>query len=291
MAKLSRYRKKDRVLKGGSMMKAAISCFVCAGDVQSIHSETTYDEVRCDDCGVTYVAPPPPPTVVIEAFGADPIIHFSHGREEVLAKFLRCAETLSHERKRGLLDVGCGAGTFLNVARRSGWTVSGVDINPVAIRVAKEHFDLQVTPGTIFDVVGLFDLITFMQAVEYMPGDHAQVFATARRLLSTDGLLGVETPNLDFHQMLLRFKSARSQDKALRIAPQCGSRLTPRAIRQLLKQVGFRNVWIFPGVPRKTEGVIGRLARNILYWIANVLFVLSRKKHVLSPTMFVFAQR
>jgi len=35
-----------------------------------------------------------------------------------------------------LLDVGCGLGTFLGVARDDGWRVAGLDISPFAAKTA-----------------------------------------------------------------------------------------------------------------------------------------------------------
>ena len=176
-------------------------CFACGGPLKTIHSEDHYEVVCCSDCGLTHVMPLPTTESAVELYEDDPVIHFSHGRECVLAAFLRQAEAILGGPGR-LLDIGCGAGTFLDFARRNGWQVSGVDINAAAIRSARENFQLDIRRGTIRDVSGSFDLITFMQAIEYMSDSHEDMFARTAHLLTEDGLLGVETPNMNFRVTL-----------------------------------------------------------------------------------------
>ena len=46
-----------------------------------------------------------------------------------------------------LLDVGCGNGYFLAFMRRMGWNVSGVEIDPGAVRIAREVLKFLFSKG------------------------------------------------------------------------------------------------------------------------------------------------
>jgi SAM-dependent methyltransferase len=46
---------------------------------------------------------------------------------------------LGGERKGRLLDVGCGSGRLLELLRRAGWDVAGVEPDPRAAAVARER--------------------------------------------------------------------------------------------------------------------------------------------------------
>ncbi len=56
---------------------------------------------------------------------------------------------LAASRRGKLIDIGCGNGAFLARMRELGWTVAGVEPDPEAVRVAREHFGLSVFQGTL----------------------------------------------------------------------------------------------------------------------------------------------
>lgn len=96
-----------------------------------------------------------------------------------------------------LLDIGCGTGLFLAVARRRGWEPYGVDDCDVATRHARDHFGLDVWDGQFTDVAarGLrFDAITMWDIIEHSRAPISLLDA-ARTVLSPDGVIGVSTPN------------------------------------------------------------------------------------------------
>jgi len=96
-----------------------------------------------------------------------------------------------------LLDVGCGTGLFLAVARRRGWTPFGIDDCAEATRHAREHFGLAVTNGDFEDFARdarRFDVITMWDIIEHArrPVD---LLAAACRCLEPHGVVGLSTPN------------------------------------------------------------------------------------------------
>lgn len=113
-----------------------------------------------------------------------------------------------------LLDVGCGVGHFLAVARKRGWSVQGLDISPQARRAATNIYGLDVQVGTLEDRLRMngklkllkdsFDVVTLWDVLEHIrrPLDG---LASANRLLRMGGILAIKTPNEEslFKQLAL----------------------------------------------------------------------------------------
>lgn len=97
-----------------------------------------------------------------------------------------------------LLDVGCGDGSFIVLARTCGWDVVGLDPDPKAVSNAAKQ-GLTVYEGGIeyFDgQANLFDVITLNHVIEHV-FDPVKVLETCRILLKPGGQLWLETPNID----------------------------------------------------------------------------------------------
>lgn len=96
---------------------------------------------------------------------------------------------------RRLLDVGCGPGFFLDVARASGFTVQGVELSPFAAHHAQEHLGLLVAqgdfPGTPLPAAG-FDVVTLWDVIEHLADAHAMM-AEIARVLAPGGSLVFST--------------------------------------------------------------------------------------------------
>ncbi len=104
-----------------------------------------------------------------------------------------------HAAQRGrLLDVGCGSGAFLLQMRHLGWQVSGVEPDAAAVRIAREHYGLDVTHGTLEEAAfpaRQFDAITMNHVVEHLP-DPIGTLRECVRLLTSTGCLTITTPNV-----------------------------------------------------------------------------------------------
>lgn len=97
-----------------------------------------------------------------------------------------------------LLDVGCGNGAFLEIARQAGWQAQGVDPDPAAAAIARSRgFDVRVGGIEVLEEqAGTFDMVTLCHVIEHVPNPPA-VLASAHSLLKPGGRLWIETPNLD----------------------------------------------------------------------------------------------
>ena len=105
-----------------------------------------------------------------------------------------------HAAQRGrLLDVGCGSGAFLRHMQNLGWQACGLEPDDAAARVAREHYGLDVTCGTLeaaaFPARG-FDAITLNHVVEHLP-DPIATLRECGRVLKPTGRLTITTPNVE----------------------------------------------------------------------------------------------
>lgn len=97
-----------------------------------------------------------------------------------------------------LLDVGCGNGSFLELARTCGWDVVGLDPDSMAAANAAKQ-GLTVHEGGIEYFAGktaLFDVITMNHVIEHVH-DPVKVLEACQALLKPGGQLWLDTPNID----------------------------------------------------------------------------------------------
>ena len=105
---------------------------------------------------------------------------------------------LGGSRPGALLDVGCGDGTFLARMRRRGWTVTGLDFDPIAAKAARDRHGLEVHVGTIEEAFAgrkaLYDVVTASHVIEHVP-EPIRFLEQCRSLLRPGGRLVLKTPN------------------------------------------------------------------------------------------------
>jgi len=101
-------------------------------------------------------------------------------------------------RRCRLLDVGCGSGEFLEFAGNAGWSVVGVDLDPLAAIVANRRgLDvIQASTGMLPFADQSFEAVTLGHVVEHVH-DPTRVLRECFRVLVPGGRLWLETPNIE----------------------------------------------------------------------------------------------
>lgn len=96
-----------------------------------------------------------------------------------------------------LLDVGCGNGAFLRLAREMGWDAAGLDFDPEAVGQARKAGFAAILGGVdaLADQSECYDVITLSHVIEHV-GDPNATLGRLYRLLKPGGVLWLETPNL-----------------------------------------------------------------------------------------------
>lgn len=103
-------------------------------------------------------------------------------------------------KKGSLLEIGCGFGRILYLARNEGWTVSGLELSPFLATSIYNAVGIQVTIANFLEDESfkdrLFDLVVLRHVLEHLP-DSIAAMNKINALLRTGGAALLEFPNID----------------------------------------------------------------------------------------------
>jgi len=163
-----------------------------------------------------------------------------------------------HARLAGAraLDVGCGGGLFSEALSRNGARVTGIDLAPGMVEVARLHaaeqsldIDYQVAAAETL-AAGLsssFDVITCMEMLEHVPQPQ-QMLATLAALVRPGGSVFVSTLNRNLKAFLLAIVGAEYVLKLLpRGTHEYGRLIRPSELSRWARAAGL--------VPRAIAGI------------------------------------
>ena len=140
-----------------------------------------------------------------------------------------------HGRGR-LLDFGCGGGSFLRRMADRGWTVTGLDVSPVAVQTVRDELGLNAVSGTLPHPElrpCTFDVITMWHVLEHVH----EPLATLREaydLLVPGGKLIVAVPNSESWPAKWFGPSWFGLD-----VPRHLTHFTPRTLKEIVATAGF----------------------------------------------------
>lgn len=113
----------------------------------------------------------------------------------------------SHARPPGkMLDLGCGDGTVLWLARKDGWDVKGVELFPEQTSLVREKLGLEVETSDImsYDVRrAWYDVVVLTHVLEHLP-DPLAALRKIHDALKPGGAGVLEFPNIDAVDARLR---------------------------------------------------------------------------------------
>lgn len=152
-----------------------------------------------------------------------------------------------------VLDVGCGDGAFLALARDCGWEVLGLEFDPQAVRAARQR-GVSVVEGQIDQLShqsAVFDIITLAHVVEHVH-QPVQLLRACHRLLKPGGSLWLETPNAAAPGLRLFGPHWRGLE-----APRHLVLFTQSALQRALLNAGF-DTWHSPPTPSVSRWMFQR---------------------------------
>ena len=212
--------------------------------VDDVRYEVTGQEtvVECRKCGLVYVSPRIAASARLSTYSLqDEMEYFRRTRErrELAYKdlVLRLPEWLGRD-VHTLLDIGCGDGALLEVARQARIEGVGTEISEglrrdVQSRIGKDAIvcaDLTRLPAHQYDVV------TLINVLEHLPNPY-EILQSASRLLTPGGILLVHVPNLGGLPARLRGASWRHIEPLTHL-----TYFTARTLKALVARAGLKPV-------------------------------------------------
>jgi 2-polyprenyl-3-methyl-5-hydroxy-6-metoxy-1,4-benzoquinol methylase len=263
--------------------------------------------VRCKRCGLAYVNPRPTLEREREFYNHE---YFKPEEERLwrehrlplLEKVLSRIESIIPRGR--LLDVGCGKGYFLGVARKRGWQAVGVEVSSTAVQFARDTLHLEVYSAELKEA-GLeanpFDVVTAWNVLDQIH-DPLENLREIYKTMRKGGLIALRVSNLHFHLYLhhvfnLINLSVHSKIKAPTVFHLY--MFSPDTLRRFLREAGFvdiriENSILDPQVPDLVSlvGEVGEVVvRNTAYFWAQTLYYLSMGSLLVSPSLLAFARK
>ncbi|MDJ0847468.1 MAG: class I SAM-dependent methyltransferase [Kiloniellales bacterium] len=190
------------------------SCPICgSADPRVRYRLSEFRILDCRSCTQTYLRPLPSPeniqalfaelytgghTSLAELEGYYDFCYRDEPDNPLVRRYELWLDAVERQRPPGrLLDVGCGTGLFMAVAKRRGWEPFGVDASEEATEHARNELGLDVWIGEFSDFPpgqDGFDAITGWDIIEHAR-DPVGLLRTARRCLAPGGVVALSTPN------------------------------------------------------------------------------------------------
>ena len=193
----------------------------------------------CNDCGMTF-SQSNPSLEELENY------YKGYSRNDYLSpitikRYNEILDQFESVRKTNkMLDVGCGIGYFLEVAKMRGWEVHGTEYTDEAIRICESK-------GILMKKGGLdsaqyekesFDVITSFEVIEHINNPNQEI-NHMHALLRSGGLFYLTTPN--FNSLLRYYLGPKYNVIGW---PEHLSYYTPSTINKLMKKHQFKKVFI-----------------------------------------------
>jgi 2-polyprenyl-3-methyl-5-hydroxy-6-metoxy-1,4-benzoquinol methylase len=213
--------------------------------VMSADSRLAFDKMLiCNDCGTLFPDRVPP----IEALGD---FYTSHYGDAVSVS--KMAKKLALEKRRiflmkwlttgrRFLDVGCNIGCAVEAARWNGFTATGIELNPEAVKVARQNFpDNTFLQSTVDELTATqtFDMVYCTEVVEHVPDTDRFIESLARALIP-GGILFLSTPDAGHFSVRRRLFTWEAVKP-----PEHLTLFTKTGLKHALKPY-FKTAWFFP---------------------------------------------
>lgn len=235
--------------------ETTIKCCVCgvlgakhwrrAGD-HLLGGPRCFNAVKCIRCGTVRLDPRPSEDAMGKHYAPNTYARAEcdSGSSGLAVRLQYVADNLATRMEKAygeanrcsFLDVGCGDGRVMAAMSRSGWSVTGVETDAVAAKIAAERTGANVHLGSIHTLeaeADTYDLIAFVHCLEHVV-DPRKDLQRAVQLLRPGGTIYVVIPNVDCAEADFFGSCWYALD-----LPRHYWGFTPRSLQRILEETGF----------------------------------------------------
>jgi ubiquinone/menaquinone biosynthesis C-methylase UbiE len=203
-----------------------------------------------------------------------------------------------------LIDIGCGMGFFIDLAKSHGWEVKGVEISDYAVGYAREKLQLDVIKSSLQEAhfeTEYFDVATMWNVLDQLY-DPKTNLKELNRILKKGGYVFARVSNLQFHLNLLGlYKRIRFLFKKIVVSPLVFHLYSfdKNSIIKLLESAGFSNVVVRMESLSTNNPILLKMfgdkgevvVRMVTCAVVKIIYFLSFGRIIVSPSIFVIARK
>ena len=184
-------------------------CPICESRrLQHVFISHGYQVCRCQDCSFMFLKQQPSDEVLEEIYNEEYFLGAQTPEGEKAVSDMKRATAKLYLNQlveycgstRGkLLEIGCGSGDFLTLAKETGFDVTGIEISRHAVDTANRQLgDEHVRCGTLETVLPgeQFDYCTLFDTIEHTRNP-LRLLRKIHETLKPGGILFLSTPSLD----------------------------------------------------------------------------------------------
>jgi 2-polyprenyl-3-methyl-5-hydroxy-6-metoxy-1,4-benzoquinol methylase len=233
----------------------------------------------------------------------DPFEKVALSKKKFFAKTLDIIDLPKNDKM--ILDIGCGYGHFLELAKERGWKIHGIEIvedvvqflnrkhgNPAAffLSLRESNFD-----NLFFDVITLWDVLVIVD-------NPYEVLKECHRILKEGGKIGIRVRNVSF-QMFAYFCYSIIKKMAIKLGFKNPSVFhkycfSSDSIYQLLSRLDYKNIQITnspltSGDPYSHSkiGFLVDIGKVLICFISKHVFWLTKGKLLIGPSILIWAEK
>ena len=217
-----------------------MSCPVCTKESFSLLlKKGDLTLIKCLSCGLVQV------DNLLATFDIEHYNYYQDrvdfGKEEIYnpitaKRYIELLNRLECYRKNNaLLDIGCGEGHFLYMAKKMNWQAKGIDKAPYAVEICKK-FNINAERSDLLSLDlenDYYDVITMFEVLEHLTHPE-EYLLKVRDILRKGGIFIITTPNFNCLTRLLLQKRWSCINKEHLFY------FTPKTINLLLEKCNFR---------------------------------------------------
>jgi len=158
-----------------------------------------WDLLRCRDCEFIFSDPFPPVEIskIYERIVDPEYVEEEEGRGGNFRSILKTLDRILKD-KGSFLDVGSATGIMMNLAKKDGWDVYGVELSKWAVDEAKRRYGIEIIQGDFLDVElteNFFKVVCLIDIIEHV-SNPKDVIGKVWRILERGGVAVLVTPDI-----------------------------------------------------------------------------------------------